>query len=98
MRGHIRSYTLKNGAELWAAVVYAGKPFGRDGDLRDSYRWIRGFKTEKAAGIELRRILTSIDNETYVEPSKHNLAEYPERWLSAAKLNLAPKTFEHYKQ
>src|SRR5437763_1624321 len=98
MRGHIRRYTLKTGAELWAAVVYQGKHFGRDGKLRDSYRWIRGFETRKAAGIHLSKVLTSIDNETYVEPSKQNLADYLDRWFNAAKPNLAPKTFERYKQ
>jgi integrase len=98
MRGHIRRYKLKTGGELWAAVVYQGKRFGRDGKLRDSYRWIRGFETRKAAGIQLRKILTSIDNETYVEPSKQNVADYLDRWLTAAKPNLAPKTFERYKQ
>lgn len=98
MKGHIRSYTIKTGAELWAAVVYQGKRFGRDGKLRDSYRWIRGFETQKAAGAALRKVLTSIDDETYVEPSKQNLADYLDRWLSAAKPNLAPKTFERYKQ
>ena len=28
MKGHIRKYSLKTGAELWAAVVYQGKPYG----------------------------------------------------------------------
>jgi hypothetical protein len=98
MRGHIRKYKLKTGGELLAAVVYQGKRFGRDGKVRDSYRWIRGFETRNAAAKGLRKILTSIDEETYVEPSKQNLADYLNRWLSAAKANLAPKTFEHYKQ
>lgn len=98
MKGHTRSYKLKDGAERWAAVLYTGKRFGRDGKIRDAYRWIRGFKTEKSADTELRRILTTIDNETYVQPSKQNLAEYLEYWLNAAQPNLAPKTFERYKQ
>lgn len=98
MRGHIRKYHVKAGDKLWAAVIYQGKRLARDGRLTDSYRWIRGFKTEKAAQTELNKILRSIDDETYVEPSKQNFAEYLHRWLNAAKPNLAPKTFERYKQ
>ena len=98
MRGHIRKYQVKAGDRLWAAVIYQGKRFARDGRLKDSYRWIRGFRTERAAQTELNKILQSIDNETYVEPSKQNLAEYLHRWLNAAKPNVAPKTFERYKQ
>jgi hypothetical protein len=98
MRGHIRKYHVKAGDKLWAAVIYQGKRVARNGNLKDSYRWIRGFTTEKAAQTELNKILRSIDDETYVEPSKQNLAEYLHRWLNTAKPNLAPKTFERYKQ
>src|SRR5690349_11434973 len=98
MKGHTRSYTLKDGTEQWAAVFYTGKRFGRDGKIRDAYRWIRGFRTEGDADRELRKMLSAIDNETYVQPSKQNLAEYLEYWLNAAQPNLAPKTFERYKQ
>jgi hypothetical protein len=86
----------------WRRVVGRGglsrKKLRPRWQAQDSYRWIRGFETRKAAGIQLRKILTSIDNETYVEPSKQNLADYLDRWLTAAKPNLAPKTFERYKQ
>jgi hypothetical protein len=98
MRGHIRKYSLKAGDQLWAAVIYRGKRLDRDGKLRDSYRWVRGFGTEKGAQKELTKILRSIDEETYVEPSHQNLAEYLNRWLETVKPNLAPKTFERYKQ
>lgn len=33
-----------------------------------------------------------------MQPSKQNLADYLEYWLNAAQPNLAPKTFERYKQ
>jgi integrase len=98
MRGHIRKYHLKAGDKLWAAVIYQGKRFSRDGKLKDCYRWVRGFKTEKAAQAELTRILRSINDESYVEPTKQNLGEYLLRWLNSAKPNLAPKTFERYEQ
>jgi integrase len=44
------------------------------------------------------KILTSMNDETYVERSRQNTAEYLGRRLTAAKRNLAPKTFERYKQ
>src|SRR5690242_17009713 len=75
MKGHTRLYTLKDGTEQYAAVFYTGKRFGRDGKIRDAYRWIRGFRTEDDADRELRKMLTAIDNETYVQPSKQNLAD-----------------------
>jgi integrase len=98
MRGHIRNYPLKAGGRLWAAVVYQGKRVARNGKLRDSYRWIRGFRTQKAAQTELNKLLKSIDDGTYVELSKQTISEYLDRWLTTLKPNLAPKTFERYKQ
>ena len=98
MRGHIRNYPLKNGEKRWAAVVYQGKRVAADGVLRNSYRWIRGFQTQRAAQTELNKVLKSIDDGMYIEPSKQTLSEYLQRWLNAAKPNLAAKTFERYKQ
>lgn len=95
---HIRNYQLKAGGRLWAAVVYQGKRVARNGKLRDSYRWIRGFRTQKAAETELNKVLRSIDEGTYVELSKQTMSEYLDRWLTTVNPNLAPKTFERYKQ
>jgi hypothetical protein len=98
MRGHIRNYELKKGGKLWAAVVYQGKRVARNGKLRDSYRWIRGFQTQKAAQTELNKVLRTIDDGTYVEQSKQTVAEYLNRWLKTVKPNLGDKTFERYKE
>jgi len=98
MTGHTRSYELKNGEKRWALVVYQGKRAGKDGKLRDSHRWIRGFRTKKAAQVELNGILKSMDDGIYIEPSKQTLSEYLEHWLSTTKPNLAGKTFERYRQ
>jgi integrase len=98
MRGHIRNYELKKGGKLWAAVVYQGKRVARNGKLRDSYRWIRGFQTQKAAQTELNKVPRTIDDGTYVEQSKQTVAEYLNRWLKTVKPNLGDKTFERYKE
>ncbi len=98
MRGHLRKYQLKDGHQRWAVVVYNGKRIGTNGQLQDSYRWIRGFKTQKLAQGELTKVLKSLSDGTYVEPSKQTLSEFLDRWLNTVEGNLAPKTFERYKQ
>jgi hypothetical protein len=73
MRGHVRNYQLKGGGRLWAAVVYQGKRVARNGKLRDSYRWIRGFRTQKAAQTELNKVLKrSMTGPTLNCPSKRS--------------------------
>jgi integrase len=79
-------------------VLYQGKRVAPNGKLVDSYRWIRGFQTQKAAQSELTKLLKSVGDGTYIEPSKQTLSEYLERWLSTIESNLAPKTFERYKE
>jgi integrase len=99
MRGHLHAYELKSGRRQWAIVLYQGKRAGKDGKLRDAYRWIRGFRTQKEAQVELTKLLRSIDDGGYVEPSKATVSEYLDRWLSTyAKPNVAGKTYERYKQ
>lgn len=98
MRGHIRNYQLKKGGRRWAVVVYQGKRVGQNDKLQDSYRWIRGFQTQKAAQSELNKILKSVNDGTYVELSKQTIAQYLDRWLTTVKPNLGAKTFERYKQ
>ena len=88
MRGHVRDYDLKKGGKLWAAIVYEGKRVARNGKLRDSYRWIRGFRTRKAAQTQLNKLLRTIDDGTYVEQSKQTVAEYLDRWLATVKPSL----------
>ena len=88
MRGHIRAYNLKSGRKAWAIVIYQGKRPDKEGKLRDSYRWVRGFETQKKAQTELTRILKSIDDATYVEPSKQSVASYLDHWLATVKPHL----------
>jgi integrase len=98
MRGHVRKYELKDGTKRWAAVVYQGKRVASTGKLQDSYRWIRGFQTQKAAQSQLTKVLKSVGDGTYTEPSKQTLGEFLGRWLNTVQANLAPRTFERYNQ
>jgi hypothetical protein len=97
-RGHVRKYELKDGTKYWAAVLYQGKRVASTGKLQDSYRWIRGFQTQKAAQSHLTKVLKSVGDGTYTEPSKQTLGEFLGRWLNTGQANLAPRTFERYKQ
>ncbi|MDQ0972398.1 hypothetical protein QFZ31_002276 [Neobacillus niacini] len=57
----------------------------------------RGFKTKKEAEKFLNEQLNSINNGTYFEPKDITLSEYLSYWVdNYAKLNLAPRTSEHY--
>lgn len=71
---------------------------GRDpvtGRRKTRYITFRGGK--KAAQQELRRLLGTVDEGRFVEPSKLSVAEYLERWLEEhAKHNVSGKTFERY--
>jgi integrase len=98
VRGHIRSYQLKNGEKRWALVVYEGKHTGKDGQPKDFHRWTRGFQTKKKAQTELTRILRTMDEGSYTQPTKDTVGEFLDRWLITAKPNLAGKTYERYAQ
>lgn len=99
MTGHLRTYELKNGSRRWAIVLYLGKRLDKDGKTRDAYRWVRGFQTKREADAELRRLLRTLDEGTYVEPSKEKLNDYFERWLTTcARPNVSAKTYERYRQ
>ena len=77
-------------------MLYQGKRANKSGVLQDKYRWVRGFRTRKEAQTELTKLLRSMDDETYVEPSKETVSHYLDRWLATAKTHLAGKTFERY--
>ena len=70
MRGHTRSYELKEGRKQWAIVLFLGK--ASNGKRR--YRWIRGFRTRRAADTEMRRVLRYMDDGTMSNPPKKPLA------------------------
>jgi hypothetical protein len=95
MTGHSRSYELKNGEKRWAVVLFLGK--NTKGQRK--YRWIRGFATKRDADLEKRRLLHSMDEGTYIVPSKDTLGTYLDRWLNIyAKPNVSGKTYERYSQ
>lgn len=89
MRGHIR----RRGKASWAVVL----DLGRDAEGRRRQKWhaIRG--TKRDAERELSRLLHEFNTGGYVAPTRMNVGDYLERWLTDyAKTNVAPKTYERY--
>ena len=88
MQGHIR----KRGEKSWALVIELDR--GPDGKRRQKWHTVRGSK--KDAQRELNRLLTEVDNGSYVEPQKITLGVYLERWLDYTRSSVAERTHEFY--
>jgi integrase len=54
--------------------------------------------TKKDAEKELRKRLVAIDRGDRVDPTKLTAGEWFDRWLSIAKPEISPVTFEHYQR
>lgn len=91
MRGHVR----KRGA-TWAVVV----ELPRDPETqRRRQKWHSGFKTRKDAERALAEIVSSLDQGTYVLPTKLTLQEFVEKeFLPAIRAAVRPSTFHSYER
>ena len=88
MRGHVR----KRG-NTWV-VVYDE---GQDENGRRVQRWKGGFATRKEASAFLTRVLSSLGDGSYVQPSKVTLREYlVDEWLGAIAGTVRPLTLTQY--
>jgi integrase len=88
MRGHVR----KRG-DSWS-VVYDE---GRGGDGKRVQRWKGGFATRKEAQAFLTRVLSSLGDGSYVQPSKATAREYlVDEWLPAIAGTVRPLTLTQY--
>jgi integrase len=89
MRGHVR----KRGSS-WAVVYDEG--YDENGKRRQ--RWKSGFATRKEAQAFLTRVLSSLGDGSYVQPSKLTLREYLEdEWLPAIAGTVRPLTLTQYR-
>src|SRR4030095_1160956 len=91
MKGHTRFHKGS-----WNAVIFQGRRINSKSKLADSYRWISGFATERAAQEELTRQLSAKLEGSYVEPHKMSVEQYLRHWLEVAKTSTAPKTYQEY--
>lgn len=88
MRGHVRK--RGNG---WTAIYDEG--YNEDG--KRVQRWKGGFATRKEAQAALTRVLGSLGDGSYVQPSKVTVREYlVEEWLPAIAGTVRPLTLTQY--
>jgi integrase len=59
-------------------------------------KWLSGYKTKRDAEVALRKLLTSQDDGSYIEPSQQTLAELVEDWLAAIAPTVRPSTHFSY--
>lgn len=72
---------------LWAYYLSGGTETDPNQPGRQRRRQFRkgGFKTKGDAQKALTKLRASLDNNTYVEPSKITLGEYARQWLQRRK-------------
>jgi Phage integrase, N-terminal SAM-like domain len=89
MKGHI----CERGKGNWYAVI-------DDPTTKQRKRkWIKlETKGKKEAEIQKAKLITQLDQGTYIDPKKTTLAEYLQRWLTAIKPNISARTFERYSE
>ena len=88
-RGSVRQST--NGG--WYFIV----DIGHGADRRQTRR--RGFATKREAQAELTKILTSLEEGTYVAPKRVTVAEFLQTtWLPTVEHTIKPGTFESYRR
>ncbi len=85
--------SIEKRGNSWRLSVYLGKDpvTGKERRLRKT---VRGSK--KDAQKELRDLLHSIDNGTFVQPTKMTVEQYLEQWLKMHKPNIEPTTHDWY--
>ncbi|SCW52466.1 Site-specific recombinase XerD [Paenibacillus tianmuensis] len=68
---------------------------GKDGGRKQKKK--RGFATKKDAEIALAKLLTEVNDGTYLEPSKNTLVQLMEKWIESKKGNMTRLTVDSYK-
>lgn len=90
MKGHI----TQRAKGTWSVIV----ELGRDANGKRKQKWITVKGTKKKAQSELNQLLVSLDQGTYVEPTKQTVAEFLRLWISITESKVAPKTFDRYQE
>jgi hypothetical protein len=90
MKGHIR----RRSPGRFAIVLEIRD--AATGTRRRKWRSFAGTKRE--AQIECARLISEINNGTYLEPTKTTLAQFFEQWLANIKGNISPRTHERYEE
>jgi integrase len=59
-------------------------------------KWHSFKGTKRKAQIECARLISAVQGNTYLEPSKTTLAKFLERWLDYVRSQVTPKSHERY--
>lgn len=81
--GHIRKRVGKNGAVSYQLTVES--PSGIGGKRNRNYATVKG--TKKQAEAVLRQMISEVESQTYVRPSKITVAEWMDEWMSTYIIN-----------
>lgn len=85
----------KKGKDHYRIVIDLG-PDPSNGKRKRIYKTVKGKKTEAEA--EMAKMITEMQNGSYVEPNKMTVAKYLQHWLEVyCKTNLKPRTYDSYK-
>lgn len=89
MKGHIR----KRGS-TYSIVVDIGK---NPETGKRQQKWFSGYKTKKEAQTDLAKIVTELEENTFIIPSTSTMKEYLDYWIEQRESNLSPTTLYSYK-
>lgn len=91
MKGHIR----QQGKETWSVIIDLGKD-PETGKRRQKWHTVKGSK--RTAQRYLADLISQLNKQEYVEPTKTTLAEYLRGWLeSQVRISVRLSTYENYK-
>ncbi len=95
MRGSIR----RRYEGSWSLILDLGyQPDPNTGMLKRKQKWVTFRGTKKAAEKELTRLLGTVDNGTYVEPSTVTLIAWLRDWLKlTVQATARPATLTRYR-
>jgi integrase len=87
--------SIRKRRSTWTAVV----DVGRDPETRKRRQTSRGgFRTRAEAARWLTKMLSQLDQGSYVAPVRQTVGEHLLDWLPAVRSSLRPSTFESYER
>jgi site-specific recombinase XerC len=89
MKGHVR----ERGKGNWYAVLDVSDP--QTGKRKRKWHKLEA-SGKKEAQTECSALVTQLTSGSYIDAKKITVAEYLERWLTATKPSVSPRTFERY--
>ena len=88
MKGHLKERSPGH----WAIII----DIPGNGKRKQKWHSFKGNKRQ--AQIECSRLISELQNGSYVAPTRLTMAQYFERWLLHIEPNVSPRTHERYSQ